>query len=101
MCARRVRGGAFGRLRQATFAEERDGLVHIAVRFGQGSLALHHAGARLVTKLLNLFCADCCHWNLLSPASLVATAGLEKPQGRPCTNQAPAGLPARDVVPGG
>ena len=43
---------------QTLFAQEVDGLVHIAARFLQRALAVHHAGARALAQLFNNFCTD-------------------------------------------
>ena len=55
---RRGAAGALGRLRQAALAEQGDRLVHVAVRLGQRRLALHHARAGLVAKLLDHVCRN-------------------------------------------
>src|SRR6185436_4942574 len=44
--------GLFGRRREAAFAEDRDRLVEVAVRLGEGGLAFHHARAGRVAELL-------------------------------------------------
>mgnify|MGYP001558157245 CR=1 FL=1 len=55
----------FRRARQTALAENRVRLFDVAVRFGEGVLALHHAGAGLVAQRLDLFCCDCCHRDVL------------------------------------
>ena len=92
--------GALGRLRQPALAEERDRLFHVAVRFGQRGLALHHARAGLVAKLLHLICRDCCHCESLVSASYEWQSGRAREGAGPSLDEPSAGgAPARDVGP--
>ena len=50
---RRDAAGFFRRLGQAFFAQPVDGGLYVAADFGQGVLAVHHAGAGLLAKLLD------------------------------------------------
>ena len=58
---RRRAARPLGRLRQSALAQQRRRFFHVAVRFGERGLALHHPRASLVPELLYLICRDCCH----------------------------------------
>jgi hypothetical protein len=74
--------GALGGGGESRLAEQGDGLFHVATGIGERLLALHHAGAGPVAKLLDQGCCDLCHvvtpirrgrrpalqWQGLSPA---------------------------------
>jgi hypothetical protein len=61
---------ALGGLGDAALAEDRDGVVEVAVGFAQGGLAFHHARAGLVAQGLYLISGDYgCHASVLSVES--------------------------------
>src|SRR3990167_6516710 len=52
--------GLLGGARETALAEDRVGLFEVALRLGEGALALHHPRARLVAELLHHVCRDWC-----------------------------------------
>jgi hypothetical protein len=48
-----------GNLRQSALAQDVDSLFDVALRLGEGGLALHQARARTVAQALHLLCRDC------------------------------------------
>ena len=57
----RLAAGLLGGRREALLAEERDGLVEVAVGLGQGALAVHEAGAGPLAQLLDQLRRDVRH----------------------------------------
>src|SRR5204863_5281742 len=60
--------------RETSLAEDRDRLLHVAVRLRERCLAFHHAGACLLAKLLDLICRNRCRCH-----SWFSVAGRLKP----------------------
>ena len=50
-----------GRNRNALFAQDHDGLLHIALGFGQGLLAIHHWSPGFFPEVFHLCCRNICH----------------------------------------